>query len=485
MPDSDATPLLSIEDATAALSVARHQLKEARERLSYGECVEAVSLLQDAAPVLPEASFVLADCYRHGIGVEKAESQRAWFILQRLIAQDYVPAIVLAAYWVRDYYYMTNIRDSSIPKDDKRSFQLLQRALQLQPDNSDALTAYGVALLNGRGCSTSVLGGLQALQAAVELGDVQAYSHLGSYYLNSIRTLLKPRASNSPENQEYARQGLKFLYMAAKAGDAFAHASLADVYRDEKHFPPSLLNGRPNKMYRERKADEYDLRAAELGLPQGYVNIGEGYATGSGSGGFDFDQAAFYFHRAYHSGIAAAADALGYHYEKGSDKQLADKVKLTAAVAWYERGYELEHAAATLHLGECFDDGIGVKPDPDRAEQFYRDAIAWAKRDDAPGSLSNSRSNLAKLYVGKSFLDVSPSEAKQKLVELVGPKEAEAMTKEVSNILTCLGQNKKSPSRRAKGQNSVPTDSGTLEMRLNDLVGAIVGEKLVGAFGQG
>lgn len=479
----DANPETLQTERDAEVAESKSKLKTARELLSLGNYENAVSLLEDAAPVCSEAAFVLADCYRNGIGVNGPQAMRSWFILDRLCEEGYVPAIVVAAYWIRDSYYLTNVRDTSIRKDDKLSLQLLERALWIEPDNADALCAFGVAYIHGRGCTARVDRGLKALHASVQLGNVSAHFHLGEYHLRLVRDELKQKkVPPDPQAHLYARKGLELLYKAAEAGDALAHNALADVYRDA-NFPTSLLDKRPNKKTREKCADKHDLLAAERGVPCSYVNIGEGFATGSGSMGFDFDQAAFYFERAYQSGVACAADALGYHYEKGSDKQLAEKINLPAAVAWYERGYELEHAAATMHLGECYDDGIGVTPDPLRAEQLYVDAMAWAKRDGDSSCLSAVKSNLVKLYVGRSFLDGSQGEARAKLVRLVGGKEADVRTKEARGVLTCLSQTTKCPMRRAKAPTaSAPEESKTLESKLADLVGEGCARKLISTF---
>jgi TPR repeat protein len=320
------------------------QLGGARQLLSDGRPAEAAEVLQRLAPVLPEAAVAYVACLRHGIGIpEGPQPVAAWHILEPLADAEYTPAMLAAALWLRNTYFLDGVLDDSIAKDDARSVRLLERMLDLEPRNRVALCALGVARHNGKGCVEDAHAGLQLCLAAAELGEPEAVCWVGKWMLSHRRAIQDRAARQVARGElEVLLRGKHLVHIAADAGVAYAHHVLADLYRDKDTLPSLLPKGAARGSQKLAEiADWHDMRGAELGAPIGYLNIGEGFSSGAGARGADFDAACMWYETAVSLGVRSGADALGFHYEKGSDGNAVDRIDLNAAVAWYHRGYEL------------------------------------------------------------------------------------------------------------------------------------------------
>jgi TPR repeat protein len=447
-------------------------LDNARELLSSGQLRSGVSILQDLAPRDPEAGVLFAVCLRHGIGVDKPQPARGIQILLRLAADDYVPAIVEAALQLRCIYHLTGVRDATIPPDEAHSMRLLDRALELEPLNPAALTARGLACLHGRGCSEDVDAAVQCFEAADVQGFVEAKTWLG-------------RAHMGEEMIPHLRErGLAMLKCAAQSNCSFAHLFLAEHFRlkagidDEAtpHTPvPSMQKAQSSRKRCKLAslADKHELLAASLGAPQGLLNLAEGCRTGDGSSSMNFDIASSFYIQAFDAGCVPAADALGFHLEKGALGQFPDRIDLKEALAWYTKGYELQHAAATLHLGEAYDDGLGTEVDVNNAESLYIEAKRFATNEGERKVADQADDNLARLYLGAVFTasDLhSEDEWRRKLQHAIGSREAKTRENRVSELLQRLSSD--SPlQRRSKSVDQRSTTRDAMMLELAQLVG--------------
>jgi TPR repeat protein len=473
------------------------ELERAQALLGCDREKEGFSILQQLAPCNPDAGYLLATCLRYGIGCEQKYPKRGYEIIVALAHDGYVPAILDAAIQVRSTFHISGLADVPVAINDELSVSLLDLVLELEPENATALCARGLAHLYGRGCQLDDAVGLMLLERAIELGDAEAKCWLGGRLLFlTVPTNPQPQSGKLPrpngniKRERAMLRGKRLLDESAGVGCGHACINLARLYRDAKGNPQlrCLLECEMNPDEMKAKSDEFDLLGGQYGAPAGYCNVAESYSTGTGSFPPDFDRASEFYSRAFEDGFVPAADAMGYHLEKGGEGIFPERIDKQRALVWYERGRSKRHCASALHLGEAYDDGIGVAEDPAMAEKLYFEAQCYAIESHSVGVREEAVNNLARLYLAQQVIapdQTSETYWREKLETAVGLEQSRIRRKRVSTLLAKISEfDSKSPvRRRSRGSTMAdPAQSSVYINELKELVSQGSAEKLVSAY---
>jgi TPR repeat protein len=473
------------------------ELATAQALVGAGREAEGFEILQTLAPCNPDACLLFAICLRYGIGCDTVQPKRAFQIIVDLAHDGYLPAIVEAAILVRSTRHLTGVADFSVPRNDEQSVALLDLALQIEPNNRTALCARGLALLHGQGCKENAEAGQAFLERAVELGDIEAKCWLGrrlvfiSSYTKASSKTGKSRAKGYPKPSPSRLRGKKLLVESAAAGFGHAYLNLARLYRDareERHLR-YLLDDSLDSAEMQSKSDYFDLLGGQFGAPAGYCNVAESYSTGTGSFEADFDKACELYTLSFEAGFIPAADAMGFHLEKGGEGLFSDRIDMQKALIWYERGRSKRHGASALHLGEAYDDGIGVAEDPRMAENLYLEARLYAEEASNVEVAEEAFRNLARLYLAHRVMAPDPSSElhwQDKLETAIGIDQARIRHNRVRALLAKISDSGRASLVGRRSRGSTTGDHGGASngyaSELRELVGPGSAEKLVAAY---
>jgi TPR repeat protein len=476
-------------EQAAAQSQLLARLASARALLSAGPPEAAVAELQRLAPALPDAALALVACLRHGIGVDAPRPRRAWRLLEPLLEAEYPPAMVVAALWLRDTNELDLVNDRSVAKDDVRSVRLLERVLEIEPANVEAMCALGVARQHGSGCEVDIQAGLELLVCAAKTGHLDAMYWVGMFMMDYRKQIHTAKSHGLPvaeEDYAVAKHGLHMLTAVAGFGHPYAHLTLADLCRQGDTPVYLRYQDCRTKEQRRRKADWHEQRAAELGAPRGYLNLALIWSEDLGASDAQLARAVEYFKQAVAGGVVSACDALGFHYEKGGDRGNPDFMDAEAAFAMYLLGHEYGDPSATLHLGEAYDDALGTACDYVRAEELYKKALERAREEGNKGVAGNAHANLVQLYTARILLDGSPERYMEKLNGTLGEQKASARLRKVGGILGKISEDPK-PTRRASKGNAAPAadDPDSVRAKLEEFVGMTSAKKLLEIYHSG
>lgn len=421
--EKTAAPQGMVPELLSRLDLAQHTL-------STGDPAAAYSQFQALAPAVPEARLVLVSLLRRGIGCPP-QPGRAWRVLETLLDLDWAPPMVQAALWLRDTKKIDSVFDRSIVKDDSRSVQLLERVLVLEPDNADALCALGVAKREGKGCEATDANerqGLELLSRAVTLGHIGATFRMADLMI---------KYGFEHKDQVSLEQGYSLAKWVADKGHAHANLRLGEVCRDNSNMNmvKKLRDPRlQDEWLRRKAADEYELRAGVLGAPKGYHKLAEAYGKGLSAEGADFDKAVTYFLKAIEGGVLGGYDSLGWHFEKGGDVKDESRVDRDAAINWFRRGYEQREPWSTNHLGNAYDDALGVAPDPKRAEELYNQAIEFAVAEGELDALKSAKKDRQSLYTARCILGNEEDKYERLLADPRRLKRAKGLVSKLQRI---------------------------------------------------
>jgi len=123
------------------------------------------------------------------------------------------------------------------------------------------------------------------------------------------------------------------------------------------------------------KAYEYFKKAADLGLSQAMITMGELYMNGEGVKQ-DFKKAYEWFRRAADLGEEFAMYALGYLYLEGK----GTRQDYGKAYEWFKKVADLENKDAMNAIGWLYQSGYGVEQDYEKAYEWYRKAIEYKEK---------------------------------------------------------------------------------------------------------
>ncbi len=191
--------------------------------------------------------------------------------------------------------------------DEKAALKLLTEASG--KGHPAATCNLGVMYFWGRGVATDEMAAYALYVNAAQAGYVPAMRNLGQ--------LVEDRESGR------AREGLEWVQKAADRGDA------ASIYMLGMYYDRMWTYGFPDKSV--EKARDLYVRAADLGQPN-------------------------------------ATYALAIHYLEGLGRFPTDYAE---GLRWSLKGAEQNSRSAMFNVGYIYREGLGVPPDPEKAERWF------------------------------------------------------------------------------------------------------------------
>ena len=193
---------------------------------------------QAAAKGQPEAMLALGNMYYHGTGVELAPAKAVeWYRL----ASDKGSA--------KAKVYLADCYDRGIggmPHDAQKSFELVNDALQIDPDNAIATEKLAEDYERGRGTRADPHQALILMKRAVDLGNTAAIGTLGTYYIRGLGQRADPKMAASLFKQGADKNNAACMFFYAQClqeglGIARNSTQAVDYYRAaaERNFPPA------------------------------------------------------------------------------------------------------------------------------------------------------------------------------------------------------------------------------------------------------
>ena len=159
--------------------------------------------------------------------------------------------------------------------------------------------------------------------------------------------------------QRYDGEGIKYLEKAARLGCVFAMNILAKAFEKGDGVQKDL-----------EKASEWWRRAGECG--ESYINTSPGFFLQKGCDGFDESMTFQHCATVADSGEPAALKTLGFCYENG----IGVARNPEKAFSLYNKAYSLlPDATVVSSLARCFTQGIGTKQDVEKGIELFNKAI--------------------------------------------------------------------------------------------------------------
>ncbi len=210
-----------------------------------------------------------------------------------------------------------------------------------------------------------------SLRTLAEMGDPEAYFHLGECYERGLGVIQNFVAA------------VKWYECAADRGGLSAMVRLGDIYlsgRVIRHGPSSVASDASFGSNRFRpqglsvppdygRAFHWNSMAAEAGAAEAQARLGYQYANGLGVAS-NPAKAEEWLLAAAKGGCPSGQFTLGAFYAAG---QLCSADKAKAAL-WFEKAVAQGSPAAKLCLGVLLLDGDGLSPEPARAAKLLTEA---------------------------------------------------------------------------------------------------------------
>lgn len=248
-------------------------------------------------------------------------------------------------------------------RDERTAAEWYRRAAE--NGNPDGAGAYAACLWDGRGVGQDHMAANEWAQKGLDFGIPAA---------NWVAGLALVEGTGAEQNPQ---RGATLVQAAAEAGDAracFAYAGLL-----------SRGVGVSTSERGESAAAKWSLRAAEKGLPEAMLDMGERYATGRGVLA-NADESKRWFERAAEIDenatrrrreSIAAADAKRRKAEaEESARRAAEAAEARADAADPTRALlrraEAGDSFAAFELAKRLDDGIGVRKNPTEAVRWWK-----------------------------------------------------------------------------------------------------------------
>ena len=187
----------------------------------------------------PEAMLALGDMYFRGIGVELEPAQAArWY--QLASDKGYPKAKVYLA----ECY---ELGKAGLPRNYDKSFQLLNEALTIDPNNAAATEKLAGHYERGRGTIPDTFRAFSLMKRAVELGSTAALGELGAYYMRGVGQKADPHMAVALFKQGLDRNNAPCIFFYAQCLDkglgglAANPVDAVGFYRAaaERGFPPA------------------------------------------------------------------------------------------------------------------------------------------------------------------------------------------------------------------------------------------------------
>ena len=179
------------------------------EHLATSEPAIAANWYRDAADKgQPEAMLALGDMYFRGSGVPLDPPEAArWY---QLASDKGYPR---AKVYLAECYEMGK---AGLPRDYDKSFQLLNEALALDPNNVAATEKLAEEYERGRGTHPDAYRAFTLMKRAVDLGSAPALGNLGVYYMKGFGQKANPAAAAAVFKQGVERNNAACMFFYAQ-----------------------------------------------------------------------------------------------------------------------------------------------------------------------------------------------------------------------------------------------------------------------------
>lgn len=314
-----------------------------------------------------EAMFNLARCLENGDGVAKDEKQAA-----TLFRQAAVKGFARAAFALGVCYH----DGRGIEKDDKQAVEWYSKAAE--KGHVEAQYNLAACFANGEGVERDRKQAVEWFRKAAQ----QGYAH-AQYRLAEML--------DEPENVEWwrkaAEQGLDKAQLQlgicysvgkgvekddAKAGYWFRKAAEQGNMMAQHNYAVTLDHGLGGQKMNKQEAAVWYLKAAKQGYLESQTNLAELLKAGYEVDGND-KQCLEWELNAAEKGLPLAQYNLGISYEYGQGGAEKDEKK---AVFWFRKAAEQGFALAQFSLALNLKNGRGVEKDEAQALEWFRKADA-------------------------------------------------------------------------------------------------------------
>jgi uncharacterized protein len=285
-----------------------------------------------------EAQFILANCYRVGVGVDKNRAEGLKW-LQKAAEQGLSNAQLALG--------LNYECGEGVAEDKGEAVKLYRKAAD--QGNADAQYNLGSAYDKGNGVPQDFSEALKWYRRAADHGNRHAYCAVGEMYM-------KGRGGVTQDSVEAARWFCK----AYDEGDGYAIVTL--LYPLGYGSLPDGLD--------ESKVIAFYAAAAEHGVAKQQYFMGTHYISKG-----DYEKALQYLGKAAEQNCTEAQYALGRMYEQGQ----GTPQNFVKAAVWYGKAAEQGSTVAQIRLGMCYLLGHGV-------EENHLEAYKWESLAAASGN---------------------------------------------------------------------------------------------------
>lgn len=294
------------------------------------------------------AIFKLAQCYETGFGFEQPDFEQAFTLYKQAAFKDYAKA-----------QYVLGLLYLKIKRHSKKA--IINLAASASHGYAPAL--YKLASCYEQGVGVKRPNMPQAFiyyKDAADKGDIKAQHKIGLCYRYGYGT------------EENPQQAIAYLKKAADKGYARALHNLGRCYEESYGMEKSDLS----------KAFTLFLRAAKQGQTLAHVDVGRCYENGLGVA-MDPALAVHHYKIAAKMGSDVGQYSVGWCYENGYG---VEKVDLTKALKYYLQAASRGWLDAQLALAKFYEQGLGVKADPEKAAYYAK--LAAYEEETEPGASS-------------------------------------------------------------------------------------------------
>jgi len=307
-----------------------------------------------------EAICSLGVCYYYGEGVKQDEKKAVRLYLEAVDKGNVEAIRCLGA-----CYY----NGKGVDNDDNKAVQWFQEAMD--KGNVDAIRCLGVCYYSGRGVVNDDKKAVDWFREAIHQGNVEALHCLGVCYYTG-RGVAKDQKKAVHLFQQARDKGNVEALRCLGVCYYFGKGVIKDLKKAVHLFREALVNGNTEailglKVYYVHRNNVDQKRDRHIHRYLEPDSEDQRFARE-----YEKQKLRFLSHEeAMHQGDRSAIYRLGLCYEYGigvdTDKQKAAQL--------YEEAADQGHAGAMGHLGFCYQHGIGVDQDSKRAVSFYQRAM--------------------------------------------------------------------------------------------------------------
>lgn len=287
---------------------------------------------------------------------------------------------------------------------------------------------YGYMLVIANTEAQKELDKFQELNKKANTGDVQAQYDLGMFYKAKAEAL---NAYQSKDREAYEEKQTEWLLKAAIQGNIDAQHALLALYKEKSSDGRSTDSDLTNKIEtmliniaqkgdakdqyalaqfymqsgyysKQQKAGEWIKKAADQGLVEAEMDLGEGYLDGSNGIEKNYNKAKALFEKLVNEKHNAAYYYLAQCYQKGYGVAKDEK----KAIELYEIAANDGSVYAAAILSEIYLTGIDgiISRDKEKFIQYYKQVYYKASRVEYNAFRQNIGKACIKINKGTDFL---------------------------------------------------------------------------------